>query len=258
MSPRVHALSVPGALHLARGQPCQDAAGAWSGPGWAVLVVADGHGAALHPRSAEGSALAVAVARELLCALAQELCADPAEARVVEARLAAHLPRRLCWSWNVAVRRHTRRPEHGAWAEDLTAFGTTLIGVVLTEALALAVQIGDGGVLLLDGDRPVRPLPEDPELGGGRTWSLALPEAWRNARLRCAPRQPGLWLACTDGVSPTAEDPDLERLGLALRGELGRQGWEGTVAGLPGLLAEWSRRGNGDDASLALCWEEPA
>lgn len=255
MSRHLCALSVPGALHLARGQPCQDAAGARSGEGWAVLVVADGHGAPQHPRSAEGAALAVEVGRQLLAELAEELTQSPDTPDAVERRLRAHLPRRLCWSWNQAVRRHTRHPRGGAWGEDLSLFGTTFIGAVFTPELALTVQIGDGAVMGLVGETPARPLPEDPELMAGRTWSLALPEAWRNARLGCQPRAPGLWMLCTDGVSHGADDPDLERLSRALRADLTQKGWEATVRSLPGLLAEWSRRGNGDDASLALMWE---
>lgn len=261
---RAAAASVVGARHLLTEAPCQDASRADVSAQRVILAVADGHGDPRHARSDEGARVAVDVAVELLDELARDLVADAdRHARHVEQQLQAHLPRRLAWEWNRRVRQLAGHPRpDGTWHVDLELFGTTLLGAVFTDELAVFLRLGDGDLFTLSADGSgERVFPPDAELVGTTTWSLCQPEAARRVEVRCAPlRQvrPRLVMLCTDGVSDSLGEEVDRTLAVAewLADRLESEGWLPVVDGLRDWLSELSERGNGDDASLALAhWD---
>lgn len=179
--------------------------------GAVVLAVADGHGSAAHPLSHLGARYAVDVFK---------LCGADFAARARQAgggglrRLWAdahdRVPRELVRTWQdwVVKRHRTEEGEPQPPAHELLrAYGTTLIGAVLTEGLFAAWQLGDGDLMVVDADGTVaQPLaPATPELGD-ETESMCSRQAWDLVRVHWAPvsdraRLPRLVALSTDGLS---------------------------------------------------------
>ncbi|GAB2717094.1 protein phosphatase 2C domain-containing protein [Streptomyces bullii] len=200
-----------------------------------VLAVADGHGSAPHFRSDLGAGWAV----EEFVACAGEFARtavahdDEAELRGDEGLWwnalstlraeARRLPQQVTHRWYERATLHeSNSPAHGGPSRpageqpaqrtkgpDLTAYGTTLLGAVLTRRLLVCWQLGDGDVVVLDAaGTPYAPLYTGPDLGD-ETDSLCAPEAWHRARCHWQPltrEGPSGLLLSTDGLSKSFTD----------------------------------------------------
>jgi hypothetical protein len=136
---RVVSASVRGAHHEALGLPCQDSCDSHiTSNDVLIAAVADGASSAAH--SEIGSAVATRAAIETLCA-AQRLPDDPHDVNGWEKHLTEAL--------EAAV--HSVRKE-ASWRQvAVRDLATTLILVAATPLGAVAVQVGDGAVVI--GDR---------------------------------------------------------------------------------------------------------
>ncbi|WP_188312082.1 PP2C family serine/threonine-protein phosphatase [Salinarimonas soli] len=247
--------SVPGASHLRRGAPNQDAIAYAPSDGTgrvAILAVADGHGSAAHPRSASGSRIAVDAARDVLGeALADEAAPLPDPmvlgtrmVRLWRERVGAHLVRHPC------------HPHEVRTGDPLHLYGTTLIAAAATPRGLLLLQLGDGDLVVRFADgRVERPLPEDRGLVGDQTYSLCLPNAERRLRTAIIPDPAAIdfLMLSTDGLSKSfAHEADFLRLAGTWSLSLQTIGLGGVLAALPGWLAAASERGSGDDMTLGF------
>jgi len=273
---RVFGESVRGASHSRLSAPNQDAI-EWRpregvGPP-VVLAVSDGHGGAKYTRSQTGSELAVATAVEALW----ELVTPPSEATLSWIRSFAEveLPRDLIRAWEEAVAHELQetpltdvelaevaRREGAAARESLEsnealAFGSTLIAVAVSETFIVYAQLGDGDILVVDGEgRVERPMPGDPRLFANQTTSLSGREAEKDFRIvfqALAGSPPTLILAATDGYANSfRSDADFLRVGSDLTAMIEREGVEGVQNALPDWLAEASVSGSGDDITVGV------
>ena len=206
-------VSIHGARHLQDNTPCQDANKiSTTEDGLIVLAVADGHGDVKHPRSDEGSVIAVNVATQLLSSALKAIEDQPNKSpKELEQVLANNLPRRLSWEWNKAVRTllstesegvETIEGSDGEWFPDLVLFGTTILVAAVGKEKALLLQLGYGDVLKLthQGDF-ISLFQEDDTLFGTLTHSLCQSTAPSNAQIRCIELNDtrGLFLS-TDGM----------------------------------------------------------
>lgn len=247
--------SVRGAAHRRRDLPNQDAIAWLPQEGAAehfVAAVSDGHGAAAHPLSDVGSRLAVAAASAVL------------DWHLTEGGDAHALAGQVLDAWRAAVGRHAAASvPAGDWVEPagdkLLPYGATLLGVAATGQGAVALQIGDGDLLLGYPDgRLERPLPDDAELVGEQTYSLCSPDALLRFRVAVVPARPGspppdFALLSTDGISKSFPDEAAFRAVAGhYRTALLTAGPEAVLRGLPGWLDEVSQRGSGDDVTLCL------
>ncbi len=262
---RVAAATVPGAVHLRNGRRNEDAV-AWlpaDGEGERVIMaVSDGHGSAISPRSALGSAIAVAVTTELLWELPH-----PVTAEMVERAVGAIVER-----WTRMVSEHLARnpltPAELDGAGGSTGTGTTVIpqrptvtygatllfAVVSSEQLVLG-QIGDGDVLLVGADgRAVRPLPLDSRLVAHVTTSLSDDDAVGSTRTMVLdPADNRLVLLSSDGYANSfATDDAFLQVGCDVLRTVEEQGIGPVRQSLPGWLAETTLQGSGDDISVAI------
>jgi hypothetical protein len=239
--------SVRGAAHVRRDRPNQDAIGWRELDGGAIVAaVADGHGAALHPRSERGARFAVETALAVL--------ADTAAAETIGERILD--------DWRARVLSDAAADDDG-WGIDETtpiAYGSTLIAVRLELGGATLLQIGDGDLVVGDAGGLRRPFGRDEDLLGEATHSLCSPDARR--RLRVARLGDGpidFAMLSTDGVGKSfAGAADLDRVAAFYRERVldGRIGE--ILAGLDDWLGEVSRRGSGDDATLLVAGRPPA
>jgi hypothetical protein len=254
--------TVLGAGHARRSVENQDAFRCVTRPDAPVAVVADGHGAEPHMRSAEGARLAADLLAEELSALGP---ADDAAAVEHELRIVTGL---FIDRWQAAVLASVAaRPftpaEHEALAADVVAdmtadqlamraYGTTVLGVHIDADWVRAVAIGDGDLGCVDADGGHRTLCPLPATIGVQTDSLASPDpraavrtdAWPATRIVAA------W-ACTDGFSTAQTDPDWRELvGRQLRELLATRTADEIAAQLDGWLEPAATVG--DDTTMVL------
>lgn len=271
------AASVRGAAHIRSGAVNQDAVRLWQAmPNRLplVLAVADGHGGAAYTRSHIGAAYAVNTALRVLARdlLPRLLTPDvPPDLTHIKRLCDEWLPKVLVRRWQERVRRFTERypftaqdsgclPTDGAQnaADLLTPYGATLVAALLTEKFHLYLQLGDGDILIVDGDGAVRrpALAVDTRLLGNETTSLCMADAWRSVRLAFQPvvgAMPALILLSTDGYANSFVDPtSFEQVGEDLLAAIGADGLAAIGERLPKWLAQTSASGSGDDISLAL------
>lgn len=241
-----------------------------------VLAVADGHGSAPHFRSDLGARWAVeefaACAGEFALAAVRhdeeaqrqdddKLWWRPLAELRAEAR---RLPQLVAHRWYERATLHdANSPAHGApqhppRGPDLTAYGTTLVGAVLTRRLLVCWQLGDGDIVVLDAaGTPETPLYTGPDLGD-ETDSLCAPESWHRARCHWQPltsEGPSGLLLSTDGLSKSFTDHQgFLDFAAGVQGRAHEQG----MPAVRSRLTEWlshAAQYSGDDTTLVGAFE---
>jgi pSer/pThr/pTyr-binding forkhead associated (FHA) protein/serine/threonine protein phosphatase PrpC len=235
-----------------------------------TVAVADGHGSAKSPRSQVGARLAVDIATELLQARLPRI--PPGEGITPPLR---ELLSELTERWADAVREDIRRNpldrelrrlqadgriDSAARAElaanNLVAYGATLLVAAITETAVYYLQMGDGDILAVSSDGEVsRPVPGDHRLFGNETTSLCLPKAWQHFRVSSASLQdaPRLILLSSDGYANSFESDDaFLQVGSDLLRMIEQEGIKPVESSLKDWLSETTRLGAGDDVTLAL------
>ncbi|WP_447040669.1 protein phosphatase 2C domain-containing protein [Streptomyces sp. DSM 118878] len=234
-----------------------------------VLTVADGHGSAAHFRSDLGARWAVEEFTACARAFAREVVRVGGDAANwtglrEEAR---RLPQQVGHRWHERALLHDcNAPAHGPAAPrqtagererkeppDLAAYGSTLIGAVLTEGMVFCWQLGDGDFVLVDDTgTPHTPLSTGPDMGD-ETDSLCAPEPWRKMRSHWQPfigGPPPCVLLSTDGLSKSfTDDQGFLDFATGVRGRAAEQG----VAAVQAQLPDWLARAatfSGDDTTL--------
>ena len=253
-------VSVQGGAHRDKAIPCEDASLVFTGDGWVMAAVADGHGSMKHFRSGIGAEMACQAARDTLLALGPE-ASPQALAQEILAR------------WRDMVQRHLA--DHPWTEEELAvqrtllvsqaylsltggqsaamAYGTTLVCDAVTDKCWTALQIGDGGLALLDAVGSWSwPMPDCDWCQGNLTASLCMVDAASAFRYAGGSDMPVALLLYSDGV---------EKAFLPRSLQLGRFLHEVASAREPSMLAaqaadtaEYSNVR--DDVSLALLRHE--
>jgi len=270
--------TVTGAAHVRSGTPNQDRVVSYEHPGWFVLALADGHGAAKCLRSGRGAHLAVSIAAEALESLGR--LAESIEGGEADAD-AVGLRRAIVDRWRAGVDAElagepldgdatfTALPERSRAelaANPRLAYGSTLVAALVTPRFGLFLQLGDGDILLIDaGGGPgevVRPVAPDARSFANETASLSAPgdTLWSEVR---APRvafgpgrpAPGLVLLTTDGF-PNAFPGDAA-FDAAAGTVLSVANTDDVTAirrRLEGWLTDATNHGSGDDVTVALAF----
>lgn len=247
--------SARGAAHIRRGAPNQDFTG-WEslGNGVFALAVADGHGAPLHARSADGARLAV----EACLAEMRAAWATQADALKLEPQTGARaiLAQALAlWRDKVDAAIARQPLEEALAADSHTAglgaygpYGTTLVAALLWPGGGLALQVGDGDLLIRDSvEQMLHPIAEDAQ-AGEETASLCEADALAHARFAAIGTWKGALLA-TDGFAKSFADADT--MASVARALLDRLEAGLTLPRLEADLAALSARGSSDDISIA-------
>lgn len=273
--------SIRGASHETTGLPCQDSSGTFIGKGYALAVVSDGHGGSRHFRSREGSRIAVEVTQDTIsrCMADGEFMDRIGEDPESTMR---HLCNAVIAGWRTAVEGHiaenpldeseqTLIAENGIDDSDpVKRYGATLVAGVITDAVAFGFQIGDGDLVVIADDGPLRCIPEDEDCFLNRTSSICGSDASMKFRsfTTSAPkggsvRDPATYayipirpgsvrsmLACTDGLTTsfTSEESFLRYSAPACQSILDGEGLDNLRRNL-----ELRSRSNAmDDVSVAI------
>lgn len=156
--------SVMGASHEKRNLVCQDASAYKVGNGYAVAVVADGHGSKKHFRSNIGSQSAVEATLETI----ERFYEDPEEFEKNFPKnnksIITNIQKQIISTWNSKVLAHlednpvTREEISKFTAEEFenippeSYYGTTLIAAVAGNDYIFGFQIGDGSLVAVFDD----------------------------------------------------------------------------------------------------------
>lgn len=255
---RAIGVSACGARHVLNNAPCQDAVRVNVHQKYIILAVADGHGDQKHIHSDKGSQFAVDVACQIMQSAIMAVEADDSKGAVEHERiLSSSLGKRISWEWNKKVNVHCGLSNYGDWQEDLVQYGTTILAAAISRSWAIFFQLGDGDILLTKQDGTTEfVFLDDEDMFGTFTHSLCQPNNSMYSRVRCKKLEKPLkmLMLSTDGIRDSLEGDEEKYQLIAswLEVQIRNNGWEQTVNGLEDWLSELSRRGNGDDSTLAL------
>ncbi len=246
---------VRGFQHIRKGLPCQDSHYSVRLPGGiCILSVADGHGSESCPHSDVGARLAARIfcrtMKDLLRGTGTpEACLQPEES--------IQIARTLDEAWKRQVQ-EWHRCHLGAGPVPVEQYGTTLLGLVITDRFAFAYQLGDGDICMVEDGETVR-LTSPERLLGTDTHSLSRPASWEKAVTAFRPLSGSssrLFSMTTDGFANSypGDREFMEAIG-GYAEALAGYGVPAVSAALPAWLAEISEAGSGDDVTMLLAWE---
>lgn len=270
--PIVFGECVQGASHKRSELECQDSYKKIGfDDGTVILAVADGHGSKSCPYSKTGSSIAVNVFCKVMTDL-KEGFAEDAEMlltylnREGDTRLA----RTIDAEWKKRVLKvHTNNKreipldENGEKdkAEIYKAYGSTLVGLMITPAFLFAFQLGDGDITYVD-DHGIDPVLQGDKILGTETHSLSKIDAWKKAltatrRRACDEELPCLFMLTTDGFANSYKDAsEFEKTCQDYYDMIKQYGTAAVDANLKAWLEETSELGCGDDITLLMAYYE--
>ncbi len=270
--PIVFGECVQGASHKRSELECQDSYKKIElEDGTVILAVADGHGSKSCPYSKTGSSIAVNV----FCKVMRELkagFADDTETlltylnREGDTKLAISIDTE--WKKRV-LKVHTNNKreipvdENGDKdkAEIYKAYGSTLVGLMISPSFLFAFQLGDGDITYVD-DHGIVPVLQSDKILGTETHSLSKVDSWKKAisatRRRANDEQlPCLFMLSTDGFSNSYKNEDeFKKTCQEYYDMINQHGVPAVDANLKAWLEETSELGCGDDITLLMAYFE--
>lgn len=283
---RVLAKSVRGYSHDQKNLPNQDAIRVWprTGTGLPLAVaVSDGHGSPTYFRSDEGARIAVDVAiKAMQHILAMDVSTpDAGTFSMIKRAAEEQLPQMIVREWRRYVKEHVAQnpftvetwatvPEKDSRgrpirpmveANPALAYGATIMCVGVSERFIVYAQLGDGDILVISEDKQVaEPIPQDNRLMANETTSLCSDSVGADFKVvfqHIVGTPPALILVSTDGYKNSIDEPDqgsanFHSIGPDYLNRIRTQGLDFVERSLDLILSETTRRGSGDDISLAI------
>lgn len=267
---RAFHLTVIGASHTKKGTACQDYSQSNEKPDCRLLVVCDGHGGADYFRSDRGSRFATEAFMD--CTENPDLIAA-LSAAVTEKQQASRIEqftKSVIARWNSLVEQDIQqypfdedelsgvsekaRRNYEAGQRLQSAYGTTLIGVVLAEDFWLGLQIGDGKcVAVSESGEFTQPIPWDEECFLNVTTSLCDANAAKEFRFCFSRILPAAVFIGSDGIDDCfAGDERLYDFYRLVFQSFTETNEETAVSQLKDYLPTLSETGSGDDISVGI------
>lgn len=270
MARSVFGEAVRGASHIRNGKECQDSLKiVEKGDNTVILAVADGHGSDACPYSKTGSDIAVNVFCRIMSDYLDTYAGQPEMLmtflkREGDTKIAQEIDaewKRRVWKRHGAGKREI--PVNGDGEADRDAvykmYGSTLIGLVITELFLFAFQLGDGDIMEVS-PQGVHNVIEADKLLGIETHSLSRSESWKKA-VTCVRRQdearklPVMYMLSSDGMANSYKDDDAFQKTCSDYYELLKEhGAEAVSRKLRDWLSETSKLGCGDDITALFAY----
>lgn len=264
---------VKGATHERNGKPLQDSKKIVEiSDRIAILAVADGHGSDKCTRSDRGSAIAVnafyAVIKNYLLSYGQDAEGMTSLITFLNREGDTRFAQDVCEEWQARVKQSFYKnkvedliADDGTidWKSVYALYGTTLLGMLITDTFVFSFQIGDGDINLITGT-DISPLVEPEKFLGTETHSLSKPDAWRKAvaslrRKNADEDMPYLYMLSTDGFANSyASDEEFQKTCREYYNMIGQHGFEAVKDNLPNWLKETSELGCGDDVTVVMAY----
>lgn len=266
---------VKGAAHQRNGLPCQDSKKVVKiSEDIVIIAVADGHGSEKCPRSDRGSTIAVNTFCEVMKNYLQSYGSDENGLSSLITFLNREGDMRfaqdICEEWQARVKQsYYKNKEDGMldedgnikWSAVYSLYGTTLLGMLITNTFVFSFQIGDGDINLVTKDG-VFALVEPEKFLGTETHSLSKLDAWRKA-VASIRRRDGedeescMYMLSTDGFANSyTSDVEFQKTCSDYFGMIREHGAETVQANIKKWLTETSELGCGDDITVIMAYFE--
>lgn len=270
MKRSVFGTSVQGASHIRSGVECQDSYKKLiCDDGTIIMAVADGHGSKSCPFSKTGSSIAVNV----FCKIMSEYVANFAGA---PGTLLTYLNREgdtkvaqaIDAEWKRRVYKNHRDNKRDVPLDEngekilqqvYSQYGTTLLGLMLTDEFIFAFQIGDGDIVFTSADG-FEPVITGDKILGVETHSLSKIDAWKKAitavrRIDFHEKLPSMFLMSSDGFANSYKnEEEFAKTCLEYFDMVNQYGMKAVGENLKNWLSETSAMGCGDDITVLMAY----
>lgn len=264
---------VKGATHVRNQMPCQDNKKIIKiSDEITIIALADGHGSSKCPRSDRGSMIAVNSFYHIMKKYLEIYGEDEEDIthlmtflnREGDVRFAQD----VCEEWQARVKQSFYKNkvegmtnEDGSikWPSVFSLYGTTLLGMLITDSFVFSFQIGDGDISAVTKDE-VEPLVEPEKFLGTETHSLSKPDAWRKAvtsvhRLEAESRESYMYILSTDGFANSyTSDKEYQKTCRGYLQMIRKYGIDVVQKNLKKWLTETSELGCGDDITVVMVY----
>lgn len=264
---------VKGATHVRNQMPCQDNKKIIKiSDEITIIALADGHGSSKCPRSDRGSMIAVNSFYHIMKKYLEIYGKDEEDIthlmtflnREGDIRFAQD----VCEEWQARVKQSFYKNkvegmtnEDGSikWPSVFSLYGTTLLGMLITDSFVFSFQIGDGDISAVTKDE-VEPLVEPEKFLGTETHSLSKPDAWRKAvtsvhRLEAESRESYMYILSTDGFANSyTSDKEYQKTCRDYLQMIRKYGIDVVQKNLKKWLTETSELGCGDDITVVMVY----
>ncbi len=269
---QVFGASVQGASHIRNGRECQDSLKkVVKDSGAVILSVADGHGSDSCPYSRNGSFSAVNVFCKIMEDYLDTYDGQPEMLftflkREGDTKIAQEIEAE--WKRRI-LRLHTRCKREMPFDEkgnkDREAvyklYGSTLLGLVITEDFLFAFQLGDGDIVKVS-ESGVYNVIEADKILGTETHSISKAEAWKKAITLIRRREeneqlPVMYMLSSDGLSNSYKnDEEFQKTCMDYYALLKEYCVKAVSGQLKTWLQETSEMGSGDDITALFAYEK--
>ena len=264
---------VKGATHVRNQMPCQDNKKIIKiSDEITIIALADGHGSSKCPRSDRGSMIAVNSFYHIMKKYLEIYGEDEEDIthlmtflnREGDVRVAQD----VCEEWQARVKQSFYKNkvegmtnEDGSikWPSVFSLYGTTLLGMLITDSFVFSFQIGDGDISAVT-KNVVEPLVEPEKFLGTETHSLSKPDAWRKAvtsvhRLEAESRESYMYILSTDGFANSyTSDKEYQKTCRDYLQMIRKYGIDVVQKNLKKWLTETSELGCGDDITVVMVY----
>lgn len=267
---RAFGMTVIGASHIKSGTVCQDFSLSCELPDRRISVVCDGHGGADYFRSDRGSRFAAEAFTECMKDPDVISVLSAAATQKQQSGRIEQLIKSIIARWNELVERDIK--EHPFGEDELSnisekarkryetgqrlqsAYGTTLIGIIMTENFWLGLQIGDGKCVAVSKDGEfTQPIPWDEQCFLNVTTSICDENAAKEFRFCFERTLPAAVFIGSDGIDDCfAGDERLYDFYRLVFQSFAQAGEETAVSQLKDYLPILSKQGSGDDMSVGI------
>lgn len=270
----VFGASVQGASHIRNGRECQDSLKkVVKDAGSVILAVADGHGSDSCPYSKTGSFVAVNVFCKILGDYLETYADQPemlftflkreGDTKIAQ-EIDAEWKRRIMRLHIRCKREVPPGADHHKEKEAVyRLYGSTLLGMVITEGFLFAFQLGDGDIVKVSENRVYHVIEADKILGT-ETHSLSKTESWKKAITLTRKREeneqmPVMYMLSSDGLSNSYKnEEEFKKTCMDYYSLLKEHGVKAVSDQLKTWLQETSEMGSGDDITALFAYETPS
>ena len=266
MRPSAFNLTKQGASHIKKNKECQDASISVSNENCAIAIVCDGHGGDDYVRSATGSSLACNIALKNILYFLRDANSEELEAH--HDKMLKTLEASIIAGWSEAI--YEDYAQHPFTEKELSvlsekarkkylegkidsAYGTTLIAVVLTTEFWFGIHIGDGKCVAINRESKFgQPIPWDEKCFLNATTSLCDSNAINNFRHFFSYKLPAAIFIGSDGIDDCFNNNEqLYNLYRTVLYSFATTDFDAAKADLEDYLPRLSAKGSGDDVSIA-------
>lgn len=263
--------SVKGATHERNGLPLQDNCRIEEiSDKITIIAVADGHGSSKCPRSDRGSLIAV----NTFCSVIKNYLMNYGKEKDGLTNLVTFLNREgdmrfaqdICEEWQARVKQSFYKNKDDSvldkegnidWKKVYSLYGTTLLGMLITDTFVFSFQVGDGDINYVTADE-ISSLVEPEKFLGTETHSLSKVDAWRKAvasvrRKNADEDTPYMYMLSTDGFANSyVSQEEFNKTCREYYEMIGQHGYEAVRDNLEKWLKETSELGCGDDITVVI------